>query len=162
METGRLPNSVARRTVSGAEFKAMFPDYCACKFVGCNMNGFEYAVGPVVDPNPLTTNEMSRGGLYFTDVSTLYDRLGSYGTRVAILSVPSDARVFIEGHSACKADKLVVLDIVSLEEFIWGLPDDIMRRALPHLVRHYTFSPQEQARLRTLHPSIVFPSLDDA
>lgn len=157
-ETGRMPNAYAGRVMSGAEFVELFPEYCACKFVGHNVTGFRYAVGPVFDPNPLTTQEMSRGGLYFTDVSTLYDRLGLYGTEVAILSIPPDARVFIESHSACKADKLVVLDIQSLDDFIWGLELSVLKRALPSLVKHYTFSPEQQAYIHSQYPSFVFPS----
>ena len=157
-EVGRMPNAYAGQVMTGAEFVALFPEYCACKFIGHNMGSFRYTLGLMVDPNELTMREASPGGLYFTDVSTLYDRLGQYGTEVAIIRIPADARVFIESHSACKADKFEVLDIQSLDDFVWGLDISTLKRALPALVRHYPFTPEQQAYILRQIPTFVFPT----
>jgi len=92
------------------------------KILACNMNhnGFQYVKGLNVDIHPFTpSGECQKGGLYFCELSDVYLYLG-YGTLIADVEIPSDAKVYKEKNKL-KADRIIIKNIKPIAEHkIWN------------------------------------------
>lgn len=84
--------------------------------------GFEYKLGLNIDTKPFNpSGECLEGGLYFCDKSTFHLFWQNYGTTVAIVKIPDDARVYVEQHKF-KSDKLIItefLDFADIADSYW-------------------------------------------
>jgi hypothetical protein len=83
-------------------------------------NKFQYVEGLNVDIHPFNpTGECQKGGLYFCELSDVYLYLG-YGTLIADVEIPSDAKVYQEKNKL-KADKIILKNIRPFGEHkIWN------------------------------------------
>jgi len=74
--------------------------------------GFEYKIGLNVDTNPF--GYWSKG-LYFCDQSKCHLHWKDYGTRLALIEIPDDAKVFAEA-SKFRTDKLIINEIIDFDD----------------------------------------------
>jgi hypothetical protein len=94
---------------SGREFNKI---YRGCKFnkiipKGFRKYGFRYKYGLNIDTVEFNPSETcSAGGIYFTDEGRI-DKFNNYGEVIVDVTVPDDARVYIEDDKF-KADKIVL------------------------------------------------------
>lgn len=82
-------------------------------------HNFQYKEGLNVDTHPFTAyGHCQKGGLYFCELSDAYLFL-DYGTLIADVEVPSDAKVYQENNKL-KADKIIIKNIKPFREHeIW-------------------------------------------
>ena len=84
--------------------------------------GFEYGLGLNTDTKPFNPNgDCLGGGLYFCEESKCHNHYGSYGTKIALIEIPDDARVYIE-HNKFKSDRLFIkeiLDFATIGDSFW-------------------------------------------
>jgi hypothetical protein len=86
--------------------------------------GFQYKEGLNVDTVPFDpTGTCKAGGLYFSDREHIVKFL-HYGTKIATVTVPDDARVYTDPKgSKWKADMIILSDIVQIRNsMIWDDP----------------------------------------
>jgi len=77
---------------------------------------FQYKLGLNVDPVEFSPKyQCSKGGLYFCEESKRHLFWDVYGQVLAIIEIPSDARVYIE-KDKFKADKLIIKEIIAFED----------------------------------------------
>jgi hypothetical protein len=103
--------------VTGKHFNKKYKDAVLCKFIkhGLINKSFQYKLGLNEDTIPFVPNECCEGGLYFFNIKYFYLYF-KYGPKLAFLTIPDDARVFIEKNKF-KADKLIINNIISVENF---------------------------------------------
>lgn len=107
---------------SGAQFNEIYKGITLYKFLNNNLthNGFRYVLGSNKDDISFNPNGMcSNGGLYFCDEFNCHLYWRDYGEKIAIITIPDDARVYIE-QGKFKADKINVYEIIDFEQ----MPDD--------------------------------------
>ena len=80
----------------------------------------------------------SKGGLYFCDESQLHMFCTLYGTKLAIIEIPDDAKVYVE-ENKFKSDKLIIKEIIDFKD----LPDLFWHDIIPKKGLALQF-PQEQ------------------
>ena len=77
---------------------------------------FEYKLGLNIDTKPFNPfGECSEGGLYFCDKTTLHLFWQNYDTTIAIVTIPDDARVYVE-RNKFKSDKLVIIEFLNFAD----------------------------------------------
>jgi hypothetical protein len=112
-------------SVLGKDFKKSFPKYKAIKIIGNNKNNFKYNIGLNKDIYELSTNECSKGGLYFCDLSDLYKHLelNDYGNEIAIITLDDSSKIYIENNK-CKANLFRISKILSIDKYINDLSQE--------------------------------------
>lgn len=116
--TSSLPNLLCSKIepyteISGEEFNEMYDGIGFYKFLNNDLihNNFHYRLGLNIDTEPFNPTGMcQKGGLYFCKGSECYLYWKNYGTLLAIVEIPDDARVYIE-RNKFKTDKLIIKDI---------------------------------------------------
>ena len=74
---------------------------------------FTYKKGLNVDTEPFNpTGECSKGGLYFCEESKCRFYFCHYGSKLALVEIPNDSRVYVE-EDKFKADKLIIKKIIN-------------------------------------------------
>ena len=109
---------------SGFEFNKVYKNTKLYKFLNNDLKhyDFEYKLGLNIDTeqfNPM--NKCSKGGLYFCEESDNYMHCTSYGSKLALIEIPNDARVYIEDHKF-KADRLIIkkiIDFKNIDDKFW-------------------------------------------
>ena len=77
---------------------------------------FKYQLGLNTDTKPFNpTNECSAGGLYFCQESDCQHHYRHYGTKLALIEIPDDARVYVEDHKF-KSDKIIIKEIIDFDK----------------------------------------------
>jgi hypothetical protein len=77
---------------------------------------FQYKEGLNIDTVPFNpTGSCQPGGLYFTTMENVFNYL-YYGTKIADVEIPDDAKVYDEGDK-WKADKIIIKNIRNLVEW---------------------------------------------
>ena len=77
---------------------------------------FTYVKGLNIDTNQFNPNKTcSKGGLYFCEKKYCHFYFKDYGTKLALIEIPDDARVYVEPLKF-KADKLIVKQIMDFDE----------------------------------------------
>lgn len=111
--------------ISGYEFNRLYKDKTKFyRFLNDNLThyGFKYVLGLNIDTNEFNPNgDCEKGGLYFCDDYTCYLFCTYYGKKIALIEIPDDSRVWIE-HSKCKADRLIIteiIDFVNMPDTFW-------------------------------------------
>ena len=103
--------------VSGSVFNELYGETKFYKFLNDSHVhfGFEYVIGLNIDTKVFNPNkECSKGGLYFCDKSQCHIHWRRYGHKLASITIPDDARVYIEKNKF-KADRLIIDEITSFE-----------------------------------------------
>lgn len=110
----------SERNCTGSAFNKFYKDTKFYKFLNDDLihNDFEYKLGLNIDTLPFNPHgECDAGGLYFCEESKCHLYWKRYGTKVAIVKIPDDARVHIETNKF-KADKLEIVEIIDYENMI--------------------------------------------
>ena len=107
-----------QRTISGKEFNSLFSQHKFCKILHetLNHNGFQYKEGLNIDSEEFYPHdECEKGGLYFAmeEHILLYTE---YGSKIAMVSIPDDAMVYIEKEKF-KSNKIILSDIIPLDQY---------------------------------------------
>lgn len=77
-------------------------------------NGFRYKLGLNTDINKFNpSGSCTQGGLYFTNIQNLL-KFMSYGSKIGIVTVPDDAKVYVE-NDKFKADKIILTKLIESE-----------------------------------------------
>jgi len=136
--------------VSGEDFNILYGDTKFYKFLNNDLAHYDYVYNLGLNINieyfrPCGT--CIGGGLYFCDESNCHTFWKNYGTKLAFVSIPQNARVYIE-HNKFKADRIIIDDIKDFDDvsdefwirilskdtsalqFIKGQTDDICRYAI--------------------------------
>lgn len=103
--------------ITGAEFNTTYNNVKLYKFMYDDLThyGFSYKIGLNIDFRPFNpTGRCLEGGLYFCEESKCHEYCFAFGTKLAYVTVPNDAKVYIE-NDQFKADKLIITDIVDFE-----------------------------------------------
>ena len=113
---------------TGEEFNLYHKSLCKeikfYKFLNNDLkhHGFTYEKGLNVDTKTFNpTGDCSSGGLYFCEESKTGLYFEEYGTKLALIEIPDDARVYVEKHKF-KADKLIIrsiMDFNDVEDEFW-------------------------------------------
>jgi len=114
--------------LSGYDFTNIHPNNRFYKFLHNNLihNKFRYELGVNIDFNPFNPEgECTKGGLYFCDDTKCHMYWKRFGTKLAYIEIPPDARVYIEKNKF-KADKFIITNIVDFEQ----VPDSFWIRML--------------------------------
>ena len=103
---------------SGIDFNKMHKNIKFYKFLNNDLThyDFEYKVGLNIDTaqfNP--KRECSGGGLYFCEESKCHFYFDQYGTKLALIEIPDDAKVYIE-ENKFKADKIFIKEIIDFDQ----------------------------------------------
>ena len=88
------------------------------KFLHNNLihNDFTYTKGLNIDTeqfNPI--RGCSKGGLYFCEESKCHMWFNMYGTKLALIEIPDNARVYVD-HGNFKADCLIIKEIIDFKD----------------------------------------------
>jgi len=76
---------------------------------------FKYKLGLNIDHHEFTpNNEFSKGGLHFYEESKCRMYWAGYDTKLALIEIPGDARVFVK-RDEFKVDRLVITDIMDFD-----------------------------------------------
>jgi hypothetical protein len=96
-----------KKTFSGPFYKFLYNDF--------THNNFTYNVGLNIDIKEFNpTGECQKGGLYFCEVDKCFIYYSSYGSYLAQIDVPADAKVYIE-QDKFKADRLIICSITHFD-----------------------------------------------
>jgi hypothetical protein len=106
------------REISGKEFNEIFKDRIFCKFLNNNLRNrhFQY-VEKSLNINTdkfLPSGKCLGGGLYFFDFIYFEEYSYDYGNRISIVTIPNDARVYIE-EKKIKADKIYLSETYKVD-----------------------------------------------
>lgn len=113
------------KTLFGYDFNRIYRYKKFYKFLNNNLihYKFQYRLGLNIDPLPFRpSSTCSSGGLYFCEESMCYLFWKHYGTKVAIIEIPDNARVYVE-KDKFKADKFTIMRIIDFDKMgndFWG------------------------------------------
>jgi len=111
--------SLMHTEIAGIEFNKTYKDNTKFyKFLKNDLThyGFQYKLGLNIDVFPFNpTNECSQRGLYFCAESKCHLFWKRYGTLLAFIEIPNDARVYIE-QDKFKSDKIIIKEIIKFED----------------------------------------------
>lgn len=80
-------------------------------------HGFQYEMGLNIDTKEFYPyGDCCAGGLYFTTENDICDYLW-FGTEIAVIEIPDDARVYIE-KKKFKSDRIVIVSSIDIVSFI--------------------------------------------
>lgn len=128
--------------ISGETFNTIYNGTKFYKILRTDLthNNFRYCMGLNIDTVPFSPRfACQKGGLYFCEESKAHLYVFHHGDNLARVSVPDDARVYVE-EDKFKADKLIIEEITQLEH----VPDTFWINALRYdgmilrYVRHQT------------------------
>ena len=93
-------------------------------------NGMKYKKGLNVDIRKFNDNPYKTcvsGGLYFTTLEYL-PFFGNYGTQVAIIKIPKDAKLILDTgfKNKYRADKIEIIEFVQMNEFLSNVGYTVM------------------------------------
>lgn len=103
--------------VSGEAFNALYGDTGFYKFLNNDLthHGFMYKIGLNIDTRQFAPYDTcSEGGLYFCYETDCHLFWQNFGSKLAYVTIPNDARVYIEPDKF-KADKLIINHIRDFE-----------------------------------------------
>ena len=84
--------------------------------------GFKYQLGVNIDTEQFNpTRECSKGGFYFCTESDYHFYFYKYGTKLASIEIPDDARVYVEKNKF-KSDKIIIKEIrdfIDVDNNVW-------------------------------------------
>jgi hypothetical protein len=109
---------------SGEDFNLLCKDKIFYKFLNDNLihYNFKYELGLNIDVLPFNpTKKCSSGGLYFCEESKIPLYCTMYGTKLAIVEIPDNARIYIE-EDKFKTNKIFITKIIdfnSIDEEFW-------------------------------------------
>ena len=106
------------KVYSGIEFNKMSKGTKFYKFFNNNLKhfSFEYKEGLNVNTESFNPNGLcSKGGLYFCEEDACYLYFDLYGTKLSLIEIPNDAKVYIE-QNGFKTDRLIVKKIMNFED----------------------------------------------
>ena len=90
---------------------------------------YQYKNGLNIDTKPFQPRECYRGGgLHFCKKSTCKFHWKNYGTKVALIEIPDDARVLIMTNEF-KADRIIIKEIIDFE----NMPDQFWLDMVPRV-----------------------------
>lgn len=126
-----IASSCQQKEHSGKEFNEMYNNTKFYKFLNNNLihnNNFQYKLGLNVDTIPLyPVGPYPDSGLYFCEESKCHLHWKSYGTKIALLEIPDDARVHVR-EDAFKADRYIIKEIINFDD----MSDDFWLNILRH------------------------------
>lgn len=99
-------------------YNSLYKDAIFYKFLNNNLKHyeFEYKLGLNIDSKQFNpSGECSIGGLYFCDEASCYHHFDTYGTKLALIEIPNDARVYVE-ENKFKADKIFITKIIDFRD----------------------------------------------
>lgn len=105
--------------LSGLEFNSLYKNTKFYKFLHNDLKhyGFIYKKGLNIDTKLFNPNRIcSAGGLYFCEISKCYLYWTHYGSKVALITIPDDARVYIEDDKF-KSNKFIINEIIDFDNF---------------------------------------------
>lgn len=105
------------KELSGEEFNKFY-ETKMYKFLNDDLihNKFKYKLGLNEDILPFNpTLECSSGGLYFCEESQCHIFAKHFGNKLAHITIPNDAKVYIE-QNKFKADKLILTEIIDFHK----------------------------------------------
>lgn len=103
---------------SGSDFNKAYKGTTFYKFLYDDLTHYEfkYQLGLNIDWNVFNpSNECSKGGLYFCEDNKCHLYFNQYGTKLALIKIPDDARVYIE-EDKFKANKLIIKKITDFSD----------------------------------------------
>jgi hypothetical protein len=101
-------------------------------------HGFDYRIGLNIDTTPFKpTGNCSAGGLYFCSKENILKFYGSYGENIWRITVPNDARVYVEKCSF-KANMIILCEQIS----IYNIFDMSTNECLMNVIGHSPFAIQ--------------------
>jgi len=106
--------------INGAKFNKIYHQTKFYKFLYDDLihHDFHYKLGLNVDHVPFKPYGLcSSGGLYFCEQSKCHMYWNRYGTKLGIVEIPDDARVYIEGNKF-KTDKLILTNIIDFNDIL--------------------------------------------
>ncbi len=105
--------------ITGKQLNAQLPrgqKWFKCLNDTWTHNGLKYHLGENIDPIPFNpTRSCSAGGLYFSSRKNIFQYI-FYGNNIAELTIPNDARVYVE-HDKFKTDKFIIESVTPLKEY---------------------------------------------
>ena len=107
----------------GHKFNKLYSGTKFYKFLNDDLvhHGFKFELGLNVDHIPFNPDKCTAGGLYFCEESKCYSYFSGYGKKLGRVSIPNDARVFVE-ENKFKADKLIlesIIDFADIPDSFW-------------------------------------------
>ena len=102
---------------TGFEFNKICKNIKFYKVLNNNLKhyGFTYKLGLNIDKEPFDpTKTCSKGGLYFCNEPNCCIYFDKYGTKLALIEIPDDARIYVE-FGRFKADRLIIKEITDFE-----------------------------------------------
>jgi hypothetical protein len=117
-------NETIGTEITGQRFNDLAKNIVLIKFFPPNdiLRDYLYKTGLNVDTKPFNPRgNCSGGGLYFTELKHFND-FKSYGSMVALIHIPNNARVYTE-HKKWKADQILVNERMKYQDFIEQLSD---------------------------------------
>lgn len=169
--------------ITGAKFNEFHKGKKFYKFLWDNLchHGIFYKLGLNEDIRPFNPKgECSSGGLYFCEENECDMFWNKFGSKVALVEIPNDARVYVEKHKF-KADKIVLISITDFKDVpdeFWiniipkdGMAlrhvnvqtEDLCAMAIKQNIRAYSYVKNMTPRLEELYRGQIdrkFPSLD--
>ena len=103
--------------VSGKYFNEIYDGINFYKFLNNDLKhyGMIYKEGLNKDILPFTpTRDCTKGGLYFCEESCCYLFWQRYGTKLAVIKIPDDAKVYVE-RDKFKSDKIIIEHIIEFK-----------------------------------------------
>jgi hypothetical protein len=126
-----MSNNFLREEITGKKFNELFNDLVFIKFFPQDdcLKGFRYKTGRNIDHNPFNPNdECQKGGLYFTELKN-FSIFRWYGSKIAVIRVPDEARVYCE-EKKWKADMIDVEKRYSYNDFFFELYKSLKRNEI--------------------------------
>ena len=108
--------------ISGADFNKEHDKIQFYKFLPNDLMFYNYQYELGLNSNELSfdsTGSYIKGGLYFCDKSKCHLFWKSYGTKLALITIPNDATVYVE-KDKFKSNKIIITDILDFTD----VPDD--------------------------------------
>ena len=143
--------------LSGTDFNKQYPNTNFYKVLNedCNHNNFQYKHGLNKDPNKFNPiKECRPGGLYFTEACKLIEWL-CYGIYICKVTIPDEAKVYIEDDKF-KADMIYVyLDNKTLiKDFKFESNDNDIIKAVQQGGNALKFVPKECKTEKLCHLAV--------
>lgn len=110
------------KTMTGKEFKQIFPNFKPTKIVGNNNNNFKYVIGKNTDTKIFDSKDINNSnGLYFCDSDDIPKKFNSigysaYGDYIAMIELYDDELICISNE--CRTHSFEIKDITGIREFI--------------------------------------------
>jgi hypothetical protein len=120
----QIISSYQKQELTGTEFNEKFKNFRFFKLLNNNENHYnlQYKTGLIIDPRKFCPyGECNAGGLYFTHGYHIYNFLihkGIYMFYFREVTIPDDAKVYVESLGKIKADKIIVGERKNLYDLV--------------------------------------------